>query len=96
MKENTMSDPISNDSDLSTHGNQRRAFIKMASTVAVTSLFPKLIGSAVAQTPSTRRPKEASLPTRRLNSLEVSALGLGCSLDLGECFLGHGVSLVFA
>jgi len=82
MKENTMSDPISNDSDLSTHGYQRRAFIKMASTVAVSSLSPKLIGSAVAQTLSTGRTKEASVPTGRLNSLEVSALGLGYPLSL--------------
>jgi len=59
----------------------RRRFIRLAGTVATAATIPALIAAAVAQPPvgGTGGPAATTtLPTRRLGSLDVSAIGFGC------------------
>lgn len=65
-------------------GGSRREFLKTAAVAAAAPFRPGIVSGAHAQSP-TRREAEWSpsrvgspLPRRRLGSLEVTAVGLGC------------------
>lgn len=61
-----------------THDDGRRTLVKVAGAVVAAAAMPKLISVAAAQTPTGRTGRTAALPTRRLGSLGVSAIGFGC------------------